>query len=134
MFELYKAMSLELRQPFGEPKWEVFENTWTKALPEDMRTIYVSENDANQIDGFMAGFLSYHINSGTPLAIEGLWYVVPELRESGIGRELLKQFETWAKGKGARFLLISKPFRKIRLNGKMRGYNSIETMFAKEIV
>jgi GNAT superfamily N-acetyltransferase len=131
MFELYKEMVKET--PFCEPNWKVFEHTWKTMFPEDMRTIYISEDEKHTIDGFVAGFLFYHINQGTPMAMESLWYVVPEKRETGIGRELLNNFESWAKSKGAKYTVIAKPFRKIKLNGKMRGYNSIETMFVKEI-
>ena len=31
--------------------------------------------------------------------LEG-WYVVPELRETGLGRQLIEAAETWARSKG----------------------------------
>ena len=94
--------------------------------------MFLSETDGI-IDGFIGGFIFEHLGAGNLFAMELLWYVTQEKRNTGTGSSLLREFEQWAKKQGAEGVFIGKPFRKLKLSGNMLGYRSMETMFMKEL-
>lgn len=98
-----------------------------------MSCVFVSEDKNGKLNGMIFGFLYRHTNSGVPMALAGLWYVIPEKRKSGISQQLLRDFESWAKGCGARYMVVGKPYKEISLSGPMAGYRSLEMMFMKEL-
>jgi GNAT superfamily N-acetyltransferase len=98
----------------------------------NLSVMFLSETDET-IDGFVGGFIFEHLGAGNLFAMELLWYVIPEKRNTGTGSNLLREFEQWAKKQGAEGVFIGKPFRKLKLSGNMIGYRSMETMFMKEL-
>jgi GNAT superfamily N-acetyltransferase len=130
IFDLYIKMEQEF--PYRKPVWEVFKHTWTERFSSESSTMFLSETDGI-IDGFIGGFMFEHLGAGNLFAMELLWYVAPEKRNTGTGSNLLREFEKWAKKQGAEGVFIGKPFRKLKLSGNMLGYRSLETMFMKEL-
>jgi GNAT superfamily N-acetyltransferase len=130
IFSLYVKMEQEF--PYRKPVWNVFRHTWTERFSSKSSTMFLSET-SGVIDGFIGGFLFEHLGAGSLFAMELLWYVIPERRDTGIGSNLLCEFEHWAKRQGAEGVFIGKPFRGKKLSGQMLGYRSIETMFLKEL-
>lgn len=51
--------------------------------------------------GFFAGLVTEHPLWGHKTASDVAWYVAPEARASGVGRQLVAAFEGWAASQGA---------------------------------
>ena len=65
--------------------------------------IFVSESEDGSSQGFIEASIRRDYTDGcttSPVGyIEG-WYVIPQARRQGIGRELVSAAEHWARGKG----------------------------------
>lgn len=82
--------------------------------------IFVSQRSDGPVRGFLEASLRREHTEGcttTPVGyIEG-WYVVPEARRQGVGRELVRAAEQWARARGCREMasdaeLANRPSRK----------------------
>jgi L-amino acid N-acyltransferase YncA len=129
VFNLFDARQSEMKYQFGKGNREIFIHSWTKLFPENSYMVLKSVDDNGKMDGFLCGNLYYHIGTGAPMAMVHFWYVIPSKRKSGIGRELLKEFEKWAKSNGIKFIWTAKKYGK----SKLGGYQSHETMYVKEL-
>lgn len=93
-------------------------------------------------DGVIAGGLVGLLNCawfapGVVTAHELAWWVDPEHRQGVEGIKLVKEFERWAKEKGAKFvtltdLIIGEEYPVGKLIGRM-GYKEIERAHIKEV-
>lgn len=57
--------------------------------------------------GMIGGAIAYFIFGGVKYATEVAWWVEPEYRKSGIGKELIEAFEYWANQVGCKFVSMS---------------------------
>jgi N-acetylglutamate synthase-like GNAT family acetyltransferase len=125
LFDMVVALEREVR--FIQPDRTCFVRNWTNLIATGTAVIFLEYD--KKISGLFAGLIMPEINSGVNLAVESLWYVVPENRHNGVGKRLLNRFEQWAKEKNVKHIATAKPFRRLKLNG----YRSIETFLMKEI-
>lgn len=60
-------------------------------------------------DSVFVGFLAAMVNNGALVVIanELIWNVIPEYRGKGVGKELLKMYENWAKENGITKITMS---------------------------
>jgi aminoglycoside 6'-N-acetyltransferase I len=68
----------------------------------ETQLVLVAETDGGQLIGFLEASIRPFVedcHSDHVGYLEG-WFVEPEFRKNGIGRELVKAAERWAKGKG----------------------------------
>lgn len=83
---------------------EIDDDSFSRSLAEmvasENKTVLVAENGAGIIG--MAGGLVYplYFNFNHLTAQEMFWFVLPDHRD-GVGAELFKAFEAWAREKGA---------------------------------
>ncbi len=72
-----------------------------------------------------------HYLTGEPTAFKTAWYALPAAR--GLGAHLLRAFERWAKGEGARRLIVAgRQQRTLTLLGRL-GYAPLETVYSKDL-
>lgn len=57
--------------------------------------------------GLIGGAVAYFIFGGIKYATEVAWWVEPEYRKSGVGKELIEAFEYWAKQIDCKFVSMS---------------------------
>jgi len=114
---------------------EVFKKNWTQFIDAGIGIIYgLFEGD--KICGTIGGFCYPDVNSGLLSATELFWFVLPEQR--GKGLLLLDAFETWAKSKECKRIIMVHltdlmPEKVKRIYDK-RGYKPIEIHYMKEII
>jgi len=64
------------------------------------RVIFMAYKDDAPVGVFVGNVASYYFGPDL-VAVDTIWYVVPEQRGSYVGIKLLELFENWAKSKGA---------------------------------
>lgn len=55
----------------------------------------------DEVCGMLACSVTQHVFGPDLMGIEYFWYVTPEQRNTGVGRDLLLAFADWAKAQGA---------------------------------
>jgi aminoglycoside 6'-N-acetyltransferase I len=78
----------------------VMSHPMTGTLP---MAILVSENDDGALTGFLEVGLRSHAdgcNSARPVGFVEGWFIQEEFRNRGIGRELMRSAEDWARAQG----------------------------------
>ena len=79
----------------------------------------------------LCGVMAPHYLTGEPTAFKTAWYALPAAR--GLGAYLLRAFESWAKTKGARRLIVAgRQERTLTLLSRL-GYAPLETVYAKDL-
>lgn len=79
----------------------------------------------------LCGMIAPHYLTGEPTAFKTSWYALPGSR--GLGAHLLRAFETWAKDKGARRIIVAgRQDRTLTLLERLH-YQPLETVYAKEL-
>lgn len=97
---------------------------------------YVSDNEAV---GIIGGVVTPCLFTGDIIAVEQYWYVLPEWRFQGrIGLQLLREFEQYAHGKGAKRSYVGNlqqlnNEKMARLYRRL-GYEPLETHFMKSLL
>jgi GNAT superfamily N-acetyltransferase len=77
------------------------------------------------------GMIAPHYLTGEPVAFKTAWYAIPGAR--GYGTHLLRAFESWAKEKGARRIMVAgRQERTLALLERL-GYEPLETVYAKDV-
>lgn len=69
----------------------------------------------------------------TPMAYELGWWIEPEHRGSGIGKELMSAYEFWASKVGAKIIMMTSLDESINKLYTKLGYKPMEYTFYKEI-
>lgn len=96
--------------------------------------LIVIENQ-EKIIGMLVGAAYPNFFSGDMQAQEMLWFIDNAHRRSGLGKELLKNFEAWALSKGAKEIamvaLRSLNSDKVAQIYKSLGYKEIERSFVR---
>lgn len=128
IFKLFDERQADLKYKFGKSNRDVFIHSWTKLFPKNAYMVLKSVGDDGKINGFLNGSIFYHLGTGVPMALVHFWYVSPSKRGAGIGVELLKDFEKWAKASGAKFCWFAKKMKETELGD----YHSHEIMYVKE--
>lgn len=57
--------------------------------------------------GMLGGLINNFVYGNAKMAVEVAWWVEPEFRKSGVGKELIEAFEFWAKKNGCKFITMS---------------------------
>lgn len=119
----------------GRFKPDVFERTWNKLLAAQIGSIFVLHHEQQPV-GAIGGAVFPDPNDGDPVATEFFWFVTKEHRGTG-GVRLLDTFERWAKGMGARRLLMVH-LQNLNPDGlrqfyERRGFQHVESHYLKEI-
>lgn len=93
--------------------------------------ILISES-AGSIVGMLGIQVADHPMSGEKTAAELFWYVLPEHR-NGVGRELMKAAEAWARSRGAAKLQMTAPDQRVAKVYERRGFAHVESTYQKEL-
>jgi len=97
-------------------------------LHEEDRVFLVA---GEPVAGFLCGVIAPHYFTGEPTAFKTAWYALPAAR--GLGAHLLRAFESWAKAKGARRLIVAgRQERTLALLSRL-GYAPLETVYSKDL-
>ena len=113
---------------------EVFVETWRALLMTGRACLLAIEREG-VLDGGLGGILYPDPNDGVTVATEMFWYVRQGHR--GQGLRLLRAFEQWSRGQGARriimvHLLTLQPEELRRLYRRL-GYHDAEVHYLKEL-
>lgn len=113
---------------------EVFIATWTHMLSSGNGVIF-GKFAGDELVGFLGGVIYNDPNDGELVASEFFWFIRKEYRGGGIA--LLDAFEEWAKGMGAKRIVM------VHLTNLMpeslgafyrrRGYSPIEVHYMMEV-
>lgn len=109
------------------------------ALIEDGRGIVLASfdvgGDKRTITGALAGVLAPSLFSGKLMAVEILWYVLPEYRGRSDALRLFSAFEDWAVEMKAEMIsfihLIALAPEKLEKLYRRRGYTPVEVNYLK---
>jgi len=83
-------------------------------------------------EGFVAGMVTPFIFGSDPLATEIAWWVEPDKRSSGIGAELHKALEYWAKNvANCKFMSMASLDKTVEKYYKKNGYKLYERAYMK---
>lgn len=83
--------------------------------------------------GMLVGMIRPFYLGYEPIATELGWWVEPEYRNSGIGRELIHAFEDWARDEGCKSLVMISLDEELGRYYEKNGYRLIERSYMKEI-
>lgn len=113
---------------------DVFIRNWTSLLSED-RGVFFGLFKEDRFVGGLGAVICPDLNNGQLMAVETFWYVQPQHR--GRGLRLLREFEKWAKERGARrvamlHLLKLHPAEMNTLYKRL-GYRPVEVNYIKEL-
>lgn len=114
-----------------------FCQTWAKFIELDIGAIFVYIDPETRTTGIIGGLCTPCTMTGDLNAQETFWWVEPRLRGSAIGVRLLKQWEKWAIGKGAKRIFVGNLWK--LNNSTMRhlyarlGYTPTEVHYIKPL-
>lgn len=83
--------------------------------------------------GMLMGTIVPFIYGSKQVAVELGWWVDPEARNAGVGRELIERFELWAKIMGCELITMISIDDQIGLYYEKRGYELRERTYMKEL-
>lgn len=114
---------------------EVFQRTWTTLLSGKLGTIFLLKVQGQPV-GAIGGVVYPDPNDGDLVASEFFWFVTKEQRGIGAVR-LLDAFERWARGMGARRMIMIH-LQRLNPDGlrsfyERRGFQHVESHYLKEI-
>lgn len=123
--------SSEFLSDFSMPR---FCEIWGELISKDAGVIFVDVRDSH-IAGVMGGIIHRDIYGEKLIAEEMFWFVKQDVRGGGI--RLYKQFEVWAKGKGAASLhmmhLLDSMPAKVSDFYLRQGFKAVETRYSKNL-
>ena len=116
--ELLKAIA-EARKERGYPDTGVTDTYYDELVKVFKETdgYYFEEVEG----GFLAGFKTdtYMLMPGSTVGIVVSYYVEPELRSKGIGKQLIDNFTKWAKDHGCEYIMQGTPTKDSTEVGRM---------------
>jgi hypothetical protein len=95
---------------------------------EEDRVFLVS---GEPITAFLCAVVAPHHFTGEPTAFKTAWYALPSARS--YGAHLLRAFESWAKEKGARRLMVAARHARTMALLSRLNYCPLETVYSKDI-
>ena len=116
-----------------------YNGSWTEdAVIECARRIVKAPKEESIIflyedKGMLVGLKSPFPFGDDFVATELAWWVEPEHRKTGVGWELLKIFEMWAKKVGCRYVTMIGLDKDIDKFYKKAGYKAVERTYMKEL-
>lgn len=121
----------------GTFKYSAWFHNWRSLMQNNLGTMWVLRIKG-EIAGALGGMLVPDINDGELVATEAFWFVLPQYRNSLWSIRLLTNFENWAKGIGAKRIvmvhLLSSMPEKLKHFYEKRGYQAVEITYAKSLV
>lgn len=109
----------------GQFKWDVFSNLWKPAIESGLGVI-LRVND----DGVLGVMFGPNQFNGWTEALVNFWYVRPEKRRTGTGRDLLLAAEAIAYDRQCWRILMGHPIGYVKFFQRM-GYEPMEVGFQK---
>jgi len=103
---------VKLGNYFNEELAEVEFNTYkasalvTLAQLDADYFLSILKNDCNELVGLLGGVISVPPFSTTKIATEIVWYILPKYRGSIKAIKMIKEFEGWAKERGAKHVAM----------------------------
>jgi len=95
----------------------------------DENRVYLDAGDP--IAAWLCGMIAPPYLTGEPTAFTTAWYAIPGAR--GYGAHLLRAFESWAKEKGARRIIVAgRQDRTLTLLERLH-YQPLETVYSKDL-
>ena len=98
--------------------------------------VFVAVDDQDDLRrlGFLAALVIDHPFLGLRIGTEVMWWVEPDARRRGVGRQLFAAFEAWAKAEGAVRAQFG-AYRDPHLEGiyQRLGYHSTEVIYEKDL-
>lgn len=98
-------------------------------MTKDDAVVLLDEEGRGMIMGMIVPF----IYGSARAAVELGWWVNPEARNSGIGRDLLNLFESWAQVRGCKMITMIAIDDEIGPYYEKRGYELRERTYMKEL-
>lgn len=83
--------------------------------------------------GMLAGTCTPFLFGNKLVASEIGWWVEPEYRNSGVGKQLVDAFEEWAKEKNCDMIVMVSIDDSVGKYYEKTGYSLVERMYLKEI-
>lgn len=83
--------------------------------------------------GFVMGLADQFIYGSTSMATELAWWVDPDHRGDGVGKELLEGFESWAKSIGCSYVTMISIDDNVGKYYEKKGYKLYERAYMKEL-
>lgn len=117
---------------FVRARPEALTETIARLAMNDDGLLLVAGSDG-AIAGMLAMFVYAHPFSGDRIAYELAWWVEPEARSSGVGLELLKAAEEWAKDRAATAVQMIAPNERVGDLYRRLGYRPMETAFQRSL-
>lgn len=134
VFPIGHAFSAEAgRPPFNE---EAFASAWRPLLSLGLGEIYAVRQDTKTLTAVLGAAFIQDPFSGVLSAVESFWYVLPEFRKTGAGLVLLDHFESDAKRRECKQILMvhfAHMGAGLQKLYESRGYVLTEQTFRKEI-
>lgn len=81
--------------------------------------------------GLIGGAVNYFLFGGIKYAAEIAWWVEPEYRKSGVGKELIEAFEYWASKIDCKFVSMSALDKELPKFYEKLGYGFAEVSYIK---
>lgn len=103
---------------------------WGLLAPEKAADAIVLVAEGGMLWGMAAPFVYGKCKVATELA----WWVEPEFRKSGLGKELLDAFEYWALKVGCQAVVMAGLDTDITKYYEKRGYTPREYLYMKEFI
>lgn len=140
--ELNHALYLETRENHDgtfNPDWaksREMSEQYKSEIGSDDHIVLVSEGEG-KLTGFLSGKMKKKPShrTGVTLAKVDHLFIDMKHRGEGLGKALMKEFEVWAKGKGANRVLLYSMKKNRSANDFYvgRGFEESETLFEKEL-
>lgn len=134
--EIGEKFTASVNYPGGF-NFEAFSAAWSVALEYDLGVIFCARDEVGKVVGLFGAHFSDDPFSGWKTANESFWFVLPEARSSSVGIRLFNAFESEAKERDCKKILM------VHLKGEFeaplaalyerRGYRLLEQTFGKEI-
>ena len=117
----------------GGFKPEIFIACWQRLIRNGIGVILGLFNESGEIQGALGAVIYPDMNNGDITAVENFWYMLPQCR--GQGLKLLKEYEKWARRRGAKRLamihLLNLQPEKLGALYQRLGFEPIETNYIK---
>lgn len=120
----------------GRFEGSAFSSFWEGAVASGQGAILIGEDDEGQVVGTLGALLYADPNNGDIIAQELFWWVNEGHRGNG-SLNLLKAYETWARGSGAKRIVVSAVhgLKEETLDKvyQRKGYRPIETNYVQDV-
>lgn len=123
---------------FGAFERDACEKTMFACIHDDDKALLIAKDGGATVGMLAMTLVPFYAAPKIIFAQELFWWVAPNARKRGLGRELLDAAETWAKSKGATVLSMvalgkAEELRAVAQLYERAGFDLLETTWARRI-